>query len=128
MSNADRAGCGEEAGQGTGGRGVRGTEWARLVHVKNQPIRRMRGRGITFCCGKQIKAEKRVSPGEKGEQKVLLLEAAWGQRGLRPRVGSCPGRAALGEFAPASDTQGRAHPLRRAPRSRTPRRRLSVWS
>ena len=65
------------------GCGVRGG--LLLVHIKKQPIRRVRrGGGITFCCGKEIKAGKIMSPQVKGELIALLLKAAWGRHRLRP--------------------------------------------
>lgn len=80
-----------------------------LVHVKKQPIRRIKEEGgITLCCGKQIKAEKIMSLQGKDEQKVLLMEEGWGE--CRFRLLDAEGDLMtvwVGSF------KGRANPWRR---------------
>lgn len=86
MSNADRAGCRRtQEDRGQGERGVSSKKWTpSCPHQKTAHQEDKKGGGITLCCGKQIKAEKIMSPQEKGEQKVLLMEEGWEKRRLRP--------------------------------------------
>lgn len=69
MSNADRACCEmNQEDKRQDERGVRGETWSpsqpcqKTAHQEDK-----KGGGITLCCGKQIKAEKIMSPQEKGK-------------------------------------------------------------